>query len=225
MDGLLVGVLLGFIQLVVMLGIFVFLPAGTFDYWQAWLFGTVFFVWAAIITAWLWRHDRALLSRRLRAGPIAEKDTEQRVIQLFAAIIFCGSLALPSLDHRLGWSPVPADITIFGDALVAIGFFLIFLVFRENTYTSSIIEVANDQKVISTGPYSLVRHPLYSAALIMMFGVPLSLGSWWGLTMSAAMAAVLVWRLRSEERYLNNHLAGYAQYRRTVRYRLIPYIW
>ena len=124
--------------------------------------------------------------------------------------------------HRIDGERV---IVIVGDVLVALGFFIVFLVFRENSYTAATIEVAADQQVISTGPYALVRHPMYAGALVMLFGTPLGLGSWWGLLMFVAMTAVIVMRLLAEERFLGQKLPGYTQYCQKVRYRLIPFIW
>ena len=112
-----------------------------------------------------------------------------------------------------------------GDFLVALGFLIVFLVFNENTFTAATIEVAPEQKAVSTGPYAIVRHPMYAGALLMLFGTPLALGSWWGLLMFVAMAGIIVLRLLDEERFLSEHLAGYEQYRLRVRYRLVPVLW
>jgi protein-S-isoprenylcysteine O-methyltransferase Ste14 len=217
--------LLGFAQLVIVLGIALFAPAWTLNFWQAWVYLCVFSASAALITVYLWQKDPKLLERRVNAGPTAEKEKPQQLIQLIAAIAFLGILLVPSLDHRFGWSNVPASIVIVGDVLVALGFFIVFLVFRENSYTAATIEVAADQQVISTGPYALVRHPMYAGALVMLFGTPLGLGSWWGLLMFVAMTAVIVMRLLDEERFLAQKLPGYTQYCQKVRYRLIPFIW
>ncbi len=147
------------------------------------------------------------------------------MIQLLASFIFGAVLVLPSLDQGFSWSTVPLYVVIAGDLLVAFGFFIIFLVFKENTFTGATIEVAPEQRVISTGPYAVVRHPMYSGSLVMFFGMPLALGSWWGLLMSVAMTAVIVCRLLHEERFLVDNLMGYQQYRQKVKYRLLPLIW
>jgi protein-S-isoprenylcysteine O-methyltransferase Ste14 len=136
-----------------------------------------------------------------------------------------GAMILPSLDHRLSWSAVPLPIVVTGDALVALGFLIVFLVFKENTFTAATIAVAPDQKVVSTGPYAVVRHPMYSGALVMLFGTPLALGSWWGLVMFIPMIFTIAWRARDEERFLLKNLSGYEQYWQTVRYRLVPFVW
>jgi len=217
--------LLGFAQLIVALGIALFAPAWTLEFWQAWIYLVVFFASSALITVDLWQKDPKLLERRVNAGPAAEKQRTQQLIQLIAAIAFIGILVVPSVDHRFGWSTVPVVVVIVGDVLVATGFFIVFLVFRENSYTAATIEVAADQRVISTGPYAVVRHPMYAGALLLLFGTPLALGSWWGLLMFVAMTAVIGLRLLDEERFLVQKLPGYTEYCQDVRYRLIPFIW
>ena len=160
---------LGFTQLVVTLGILLFVPAWTLDFWQAWVYLLVFAASCALITAYLWKKDPQLLERRVNAGPGAEKERRQRVIQLFAALVFMGVIILPSVDHRFSWSVVPLPVVMLGNVLVALGFLIVFFVFKENTFTAATIEVAPGQKVISTGPYAMVRHPMYSGALVMLW--------------------------------------------------------
>ena len=216
---------LGFAQLIVVMAIALFGPAWTLDYPQAWVYLLIFVGCAAIITVYLGRNDPALLERRIDAGPTAEKQPLQQLIQGVAAITFVGFLVVPALDHRFAWSQVPLAIEIAGDALVALGFFIVYLVFKENSFTAATIEVATGQKVISTGPYAIVRHPMYAGALVMLFGTPLALGSWWGLLLIIPMTLVLVLRLLDEERFLAKNLPGYTEYCQRVRYRLVPYIW
>jgi protein-S-isoprenylcysteine O-methyltransferase Ste14 len=186
---------------------------------------SIFVASSALITAYLWKKDRKLLERRLNAGPGAEKEGSQKVIQWLASLAFMGAMILPSLDHRFSWSTVPLPITITGDGLVALGFLIVFLVFKVNTFTAATIAVTLDHQVISTGPYGAVRHPMYSGALVMLLGTPLALGSLWGLAMLIPMIFTIAWRARDEERFLREHLSGYAQYCRTVRYRLVPFVW
>lgn len=206
-------------------GACILVAAGTLDYWQAWLFISVLFLSILGITLYLMRNDPDLLARRLRAGPGAESRKSQKVGQLFGAMAFLATLVLPALDHRFAWSSVPLLCVIAGDALVALGLFIVFRVFRENTFTSATIETAPEQRVVSGGPYSVVRHPMYVGALIMIFGIPPALGSWWGLAPAVLMALVIVQRVRDEERLLASELTGYAEYRNQVRYRLLPHIW
>jgi protein-S-isoprenylcysteine O-methyltransferase Ste14 len=215
----------GLAQLAVIIGLCLFLPAWTLRYWQGWLFLIIFVACSSLVTAYLWKRDPALLQRRVSAGPAAEKEQSQKVIQLFASAAFLGILVVPALDHRFGWSRVPLAAVAAGDVLVAIGFAIVFLVFRENTFTSATIEVSPEQRTISTGSYAIVRHPMYAGALIMLIGAPLALGSMWGLAMVAMMIAVIVWRLLDEEKFLSRNLEGYTSYRERVRYRLLPGVW
>ncbi len=215
----------GFATLIVILGAALFIPAGTTRYWQAWVFCAIFSVWVLAITAYLARKDPKLLERRVNAGPAAEKETSQKIIQLFASLSFIAIFVVSAIDHRFGWSAVPVSVVVLGDVLIALGFYAVFLVLRENTYAAGTIEVEQGQQVISTGPYALVRHPMYAGALIMLLGIPLALGSWWGLLTIVPMALALVWRILDEEAFLRKNLPGYAEYRAQVKYRLVPLIW
>lgn len=215
----------GLAQLVVTLALLLFLPAWTLRYWQAWVFLAVFTGCVSAVTLYLMKNDPQLLERRVDAGPTAEKQTRQKVIQALASLTFVSIFLLASFDHRLGWSTVPLGVVIVGDSLVALGLGLVFLVFRANTFTSATIEVASEQRVITTGPYAVVRHPMYVGGIVMLLGVPLALGSWWALATVIPIAAVIVWRLIEEEKFLAANLAGYPAYREKVRYRLLPFVW
>ena len=138
---------------------------------------------------------------------------------------FASVFVFPAIDHRYGWSSVPASMAVAGDILIAVGFLAVFFVFKENSYASSIIEVGAEQKVVATGPYAIVRHPMYSGALVMLIGVPLALGSWWGLLLVIPITVVLVWRLMEEEKFLTKNLLGYPEYQQRVRFRLLPFVW
>jgi protein-S-isoprenylcysteine O-methyltransferase Ste14 len=144
---------------------------------------------------------------------------------LVISIEFVGLLVVPALDHRLGWSTVPLFFVIAGDLLVVAGLYITFLVFKENTSAAATVEIAPDQRVITTGPYAHLRHPQYAGALLYLSGMPLALGSWWGLLVFAAMVPFLIWRLLDEERLLAKDLPGYAEYQGTVQSRLIPGIY
>ncbi len=220
-----VKALVGLVELVVVLAVAIFMSAGSVHYVEGWVFLGVFSGSSLAITLWLMRKDPALLERRTQAGPAAEKERGQKVIQGFASLAFMGTVVVPSLDHRLGWSRVPLVAVVAGDALVAVGFVLVFLVFRQNTFTSAVIEVADAQRVVDTGPYAVVRHPMYAGALVLLAGIPLALGSLVGLVTLPPFGAVLVWRLLAEERFLTEHLPGYEAYRKKTRYRLIPHVW
>jgi protein-S-isoprenylcysteine O-methyltransferase Ste14 len=201
------------------------IPAGTLHYWEAWSFLAVFFVPSIAITFYLMKTDPELLRRRLRGGPTAEKQTRQKIIQSITSLAFIAMLVVPALDHRFGWSVVPVPLVIAGDVLILLGFLIIFFVYKENSFASATIEIAPDQKVISTGLYAIVRHPMYFGGLLLFIGIPLSLGSWWGLVMFALMVPALIWRLVDEEKFLARNLPGYTAYQNKVRYHLIPYIW
>lgn len=180
---------------------------------------------SAVTVAYLAKHDPALLERRMKGGPVAEKRPLQKLIMLFIAAGFIALLVVPALDFRFGWSAAPATVAAAGNALAAAGFGLIFRVYRENTFSSAAIEVAENQKVIATGPYAVVRHPMYAGALLYLAGTPLALGSYWGLAAFGATLPFLIWRLLDEERFLDGNLPGYTDYRRQVRYRLLPSVW
>jgi protein-S-isoprenylcysteine O-methyltransferase Ste14 len=215
----------GLANLTVVMAVALFAPAGTLRFAEGWLFLALFFGAALAITVYLARNDPALLERRTQAGPLAEKEWSQKVIQGGASVTFLSMIVVPALDHRLRWSHAPLPAVIAGDALVALGFLVVFLVFRENTYTSSVIEVATAQRVIETGPYAVVRHPMYTGALVLIAGIPLALGSLVGLLSFPPFVAIIVWRLLDEERFLLSHLTGYAAYREKTRHRLIPGVW
>ena len=203
----------------------IFLPAWTFDYWQGWIFLTVFSALVLAITIYLMKNDPKLLERRTNAGPGAEQQRSQNVIQSLAAAAFVAMFVVSALDHRFAWSTVPLYVSALGDILVALGLYFVFLVFKENTFAAGTIEVGTEQKVIATGPYAIVRHPMYIGALVMLVGVPLALGSWWGLFAIVPMTLVIVWRLLDEERFLAKNLAGYKEYQGKVKSRLLPLIW
>jgi protein-S-isoprenylcysteine O-methyltransferase Ste14 len=204
------------------LGTLLFLPAGTFDYWEAWAFIAVFIACNLPLTIWVAINDPQLLERRMRAGPTAEKEKSQKIIVTIAFLAFAGELLVPAFDHRFGWSDVSTSIVILGNALIALSYIGFYFVFRENTYGAATVRVEENQRVISTGPYAIVRHPMYAAALILMIGIPLALGSWWGLLALVPGVPALVWRILDEERLLKRDLPGYAEYTQRMRFRLIP---
>lgn len=215
----------GLLRLLVTIAALLFLPAWTLNYWQAWIFLCAFFLPALGITLHVMKHDPALFERRVRGGVSDEKGRTQKIIHALVLVVFLAGIFVPAVDHRFGWSRVPAFVSIAGDLLVALGFLFIFFVFRENTYASGTIEINEGQKVISSGPYAMMRHPMYSGSLVMLLGVPLALGSWWGLFAVVPITLVIVWRLVDEERFLTQNLPGYSEYRNKVRYRLVPLVW
>lgn len=225
MNKLILPTLRSFLIGAIVLGIVLFLPAGTFNYWQAWVFIVVFLVCVNIIGLYLAVKDPALLERRKKVGPGAETSPTQKIIMSLALVGILGLLIFCALDVRFGWSPVPAVVSWIGDFLVALGLFINLIVFRENTYGGSTVETFENQQVISTGPYALVRHPMYAGVLVMVCGVPLALGSWLGLVILAIILPGLIWRILDEEKMLRKDLPGYSAYLQKVRYRLVPYVW
>ena len=207
------------------MGLMLFVPAGTVAYWQGWLFLAVYIGASLVVIVYLVRHDQALMQRRMTGGPTVEREVTQKIIMTLVSIGFAALLVVPALDHRFGWSNVPLAVVILGNVLVAVGFTGQVLAFRENTFAASTIQIAKDHRVISTGPYALVRHPQYAAAFLYLFGMPLALGSYWGLLVFVAMMAAVMWRLFDEETLLAARLPGYAEYQRHVRWRLLPGIF
>jgi protein-S-isoprenylcysteine O-methyltransferase Ste14 len=215
----------GLLQLVVFMAAALFIPAGTLNYRQAWFFLGVFFIAVLMITIYLIKKDPQLLERRIKAGSGAETRRSQKIIQFLAAIAFIAIFILCALDHRFAWSVLPYYVIVAGDFLVALGLLTVFFVFRENSYASATIEIADEQRLITTGPYAIVRHPMYSGAFVMLAGVPPALGSWWGLLAVIPIMLVIIWRLIDEEKFLQINLAGYSAYLSDVKYRLLPFIW
>ena len=217
--------LIGLLRLFVSLAVLVFLPAWTLHYWQGWVCLLVFFTSAVGITVSLAKNNPALLARRIKAGAKAETEKTQKAIQFFAAIAFVSLFVLSALDHRFAWSRVPFAVEIAGDVLIALGFAFVFWVFKVNSFTSGVIEVAPDQQLITSGPYAIVRHPMYLGSLVMLLGIPLSLDSFWGLLAVIVMTGAIVLRLLDEERFLAKNLTGYGAYMEHVHYRLVPFVW
>ena len=206
-------------------GLMLFLPAGTFHYWQAWVFLAVFAFYTWIPSVYLVRKNPAALERRMHAGPLAETRTLQQIVSTVVFICFPAMLVVSALDHRFGWSPVPTTVTVLGDILVAIGLGVAMLVVAQNGYAAANITVESGQTLVSTGLYGLVRHPMYSGSVIMMVGVPLALDSYWGLVFVIPALVALALRIRDEEELLQQQLSGYREYEQQVHYRLVPFVW
>jgi protein-S-isoprenylcysteine O-methyltransferase Ste14 len=215
--------LLGSAQVAVTV-VLIFAPAWTLDFWEAWVYLFVMAAASAAIVLYLRRNDPKLLERRAR-GPGAEREVNQKLLHLGAILAFAGAIVLSSFDHRFAWSRVPLFVEIAGYVIVLLGFGIYFVVFTENTFGGATIEVVSDQRVITTGPYAIVRHPMYTGLLVLLLGTPLALGSWWGLLMLVPMAVVVASRIRYEEGFLKTNLLGYADFCRNVRYRVVPFIW
>jgi len=225
MSNLLVKSFLGLVFLVACLGLALFLSAGSFGFWQAWVFLAAWTVSVVLITAYLIKYDQKLLASRVQAGPTAETQKIQQVIQSFASLFFIGLFIVPGLDFRYHWSAVPPVVSWVSDAFVMLGFYIVFLVFKENSYTSAVIEVSNEQKVITSGPYAVVRHPMYAGAILLLLFTPTALGSWVAIPFPLPLILVVAVRLLEEEKFLAANLKGYEAYCQKVRCRLVPFVW
>jgi protein-S-isoprenylcysteine O-methyltransferase Ste14 len=225
MDPLYRKAAIGLAILFLVMAALLFVLAGTLRYWQAWTFLAVYFGASIAITIYLVEKDPALLARRMSGGPFAEKEPVQRIIMSIASIGFIALIVVPALDHRFGWSHVPVAGVLLGNLLMLLGWLGIYFVFRENSFAAATIQSSADQRVISTGPYAWVRHPMYATAFVMLLGISPALGSWWGLLVAFAILPALIWRLMDEERFLVQTLAGYREYQSRVRDRLLPFVW
>jgi protein-S-isoprenylcysteine O-methyltransferase Ste14 len=209
-------------SIAVVLGLAFFLAAGTLRYWQAWLFLAVLLAPMTAVMFYLVKNDPRLLERRLQ---MREKERPQKLIVKLASVFFIASWILPAFDRRWGWSSVHPALSLLADAVFVGAYLFFFRVIKANSFASRTVEVVAGQKVISTGPYALVRHPMYLAIAVMYGVAPLALGSFWALLAYVPVPFVLALRLRNEEEVLVRELPGYADYRSKVRYRLIPGVW
>jgi protein-S-isoprenylcysteine O-methyltransferase Ste14 len=208
-----------------LLGLLLFLPAGTFNYWQAWIFIVVFMITMSVFGIYFSVKDPALIERRKQVGPAAEQSTLQKIIGTIAFTSLFGLFIIGGLDHRFGWSHMASFVVWAGDVLVVVSFYMYYLVFKANSFGASNIRVEENQRVASTGPYAIVRHPMYSVGVLFFAGIALGIGSWWALTLLVIAMPVLVIRILDEEKLLAKDLPGYTEYEQKVRYRLMPYLW
>ena len=204
----------------------IFIPAWTLAYWQGWAFFLTISISTTLATIYIALHDKKLLESRLHGGPTAEETSAQKIITAIGALVFVAAIVVMVFDHSFGWSPaVPAYLSVLGDALGALGILVYLFVVKENRYAAATVTVVKGQTVVSTGPYAIVRHPMYAGALLVCVGAPLALGSWWGLLITPFFIGWFAWRLLHEEKYLGENLPGYTEYARKVRRRIVPYIW
>lgn len=204
------------------LGLLILLPAGTFNYWQVYVYFAVLIVPMIFVLVYFLRKDPKFLERRTN---VKEKEKQQSLISILSAFVFLGGFIIPGLDHRFGWSNVPIYFVLSADIIIFLGYLIIFLVFKQNSYASNIIEVNKNQHVISTGLYGIVRHPMYVGVIIMFLPTPIALGSYWGLIPFAILPVALALRILNEEKVLSENLEGYKEYCQKTKYRLIPYLW
>jgi protein-S-isoprenylcysteine O-methyltransferase Ste14 len=205
--------------------VLLFWPAGTLSYWQAWVFIAVFMVGTLVPSFYLAVKNPTALRRRMKAGPTAETRIVQKLVITGTIVLVAAVLVVSALDYRFGWSHVPTPMVLLGDVLVAVGLGTAQLVVIQNSYAGATITVEAEQKVVSTGLYRLVRHPMYVGTLIMMIGTPLALASYWGLLGIIPALPVLGLRIEDEEKMLRQELAGYNEYAEQVPYRLVPHVW
>jgi protein-S-isoprenylcysteine O-methyltransferase Ste14 len=221
-NSLLKKVLVRLLMAVALLGAAFFLPAGTFNYWQAWVYMAILIIPATLTVLYLLNKAPDLLERRMK---MKEKETEQKLIVKLSFVFYIALFLIPGFDKRFEWSEVPVIVVIFADLLIFLGYLLFIIVVKENRYASRVIEVAAEQKVISTGPYAVVRHPMYVSSLIIFIFSSLALGSVWGLIPSIFITLLIGARIINEEKVLQEELPGYREYIEKVKYRLIPGIW
>ncbi len=206
----------------IVLGLLILVPAGTFNYWQVYIYIGILVIPMIFVLFYFLKNDPMFLERRTRAK---EKEKAQKIIQIVFSLIFLSGFVIPGLDKRFGWSNIPINFVLITDIIILLGYLLIFFVFRQNSYASRIVEVDKSQKVITTGLYSIVRHPMYLGVLIMYIPTPVALGSYWGLIPMASIPLAIVLRILNEEKVLSRDLPGYKEYCQKTRYRLIPLIW
>ncbi|OCB58748.1 hypothetical protein A5677_16080 [Mycobacterium malmoense] len=206
-------------------GLILFLPAGTLRYWQAWVFIAVFMAATIVPVIYLARNNPAALQRRMNAGPRAEPRAAQKFIITGSFLSLFATMVVSAFDHRFGWSSVPPWLSVLGDGLVATGLGIAMLVIVQNAYAAATVTVESGQTLVSDGLYRFVRHPMYVGNVIMMVGMPLALGSYWGLLFVIPGGVMLALRILDEEKLLTAELTGYREYRQRVRYRLVPYLW
>jgi protein-S-isoprenylcysteine O-methyltransferase Ste14 len=204
------------------MAVMLFLPAGTFDYWEAWVYLVVLFIPVFLTVNYLLRNKPDLVQRRMQ---FREKEPEQKLIIRFSYLFFILVFLLPGLDRRFGWSNVPVLVVLLADLFITIGYGIVFLSFRENPYAGRTIEVTLNQTVVSTGPYAIVRHPMYLGSLLLYIFTPLALGSYWTMIPMLLIIPILAARILNEESVLLRDLPGYQEYMRKTRYRLIPGVW
>lgn len=219
---LIFGTLLRFILGIGSIIALLFIPAGTFAYWQAWVLLAILVFMMLPLAFYLFTKDPEMLARRLKMSE--QNKSQRRIIALFATLFFIEFL-LPGFDQRWHWSNVPTALVVAAEVLVIAAYLLYFLVIRENSFASRVIEVERGQKVISSGPYAVIRHPMYASMVLMFLMIPLALGSYWALIPAGLSIPLFAARILNEEQLLVRELPGYAEYKHKVKYRLIPGIW
>ena len=219
---LLLTVLSRLISGVIMFALMFFLPAGTWNYWQAWMYIGVLIIPMLFVLAYFMKRDPELLERRMKMRE--ERGQQRRIIGISVLFFILGYL-LPGFDIRYGWSNMPAWVSIAAAVVMFLSYLLVFRTMQVNSYLSRIIEVAENQKVIDTDVYGVVRHPMYVGMVVLYVVSPIVLGSWWAVIPALVIVPVIVARILDEEKALESELAGYKEYKQKVKYRLIPFVW
>ena len=219
---LLINGLAKFICGLLMVGLLIFLPAGTLGYPYGWLFVGLLFVPMLLAGFVMFFKSPEVLSRRLDAK---EKQGTQKGVIAFSGLMFIAGFVVAGLDFRLGWSKMPLPVTIMASVLFLAAYGLYAEVMRENAFLSRTIKVEEGQKVVDTGLYGIVRHPMYMATILLFLMIPLILGSWYALIAFAFYPAIIIVRIKDEEDLLTRELSGYAEYKLKVKYRIIPFVW
>jgi len=206
----------------IVLPLFFLATGGTFSWWQAWVYCALILIPMSFFVTWVVGRDPAFLERRFK---FREKEQIQRRIQAWGAPFLVAAYVLPGLDHRFGWSHPPLTVVVAAMSLSVAGYLVVLRAFMENRWAGRTVETSREQQVISTGPYAIVRHPMYTGYVAMQLATPLALGSWWGLLPSLVVFPVIALRVENEEDLLVRDLEGYQRYRQRVRWRLVPFLW
>ena len=207
---------------IIFVGLLLFLPAGTFNYFNAWLFMSLLFIPMFILGIFLFIKSPELLEKRLNAK---EKEKTQKGVVGFSAILFLASFLIAGFDYRFDWSVIPMWCVILASVILLVSYGMYAEVMRVNIYLSRTIEVQENQKVIDTGLYGIIRHPMYAVTIWLFLAIPIVLGSWWALLCMVPYPFLIAIRILNEEKILENNLSGYKEYKAKVKYRLVPFIW
>ena len=211
-----------FIPGIIIISVLLFIPAGSIKFWNAWLFIGVLFIPMAFVIVYLIIRDPELLFKRMVTN---EKEKTQKKVVLLTSIIFLSTFIISGLDYRFQWSSIPLLVVVLSSIIVLAGYILFFMVMRQNSYASRVVEIQEKQKVIDSGLYGIVRHPMYSAAILMFMFMPLVLGSFYALIPLIIFPLQMDTRMKNEEFILEKGLVGYIEYKKKVRYKIIPFLW
>lgn len=225
MDELKIKAVSGVMVFNLVLGLLIFLPAWTILYWPGWMYLSLISISLLVMTCYFSKHDRALMERRINIGPTAEKKTSQQICLSVFSLLLILEIVVSVLDHRHKLSHVPMLFMIVAYVMIVLGMYILYRVFRENSFASATIEVDKEQTVISAGPYAIVRHPMYSGVLLVFLFTPIALDSFYGMIPAVFIMIILIVRTLDEEEFLHTDLSGYPDYCKAVKFRLIPYIW